>query len=117
METMGKVLSAIGGIFSSGFGLVYGFKWIRKLIKVKNVIWAAIKEGKDIFDESMDITPVLKEFRDKFRLVRVGDTSKENIKRMQEALDVAFKLSKESQELFKEVKDLKQVFIDAKALF
>ncbi|KKL81299.1 hypothetical protein LCGC14_1996140 [marine sediment metagenome] len=114
---MGKIIGIIGSIFSSGFGLLSGFKWIRKLIRIKNVIFNAIKEGKDVFDESMDIIPVGKELYEKVKQYKFGNTSKENTKVADDALRIAIILVKESHDVVDELKDLKQVFANAKEIF
>ena len=113
---MDKILGIIGGV-SSVVGSVLSFKWLRKLLKIKNVVWGAIKEGKDVLDEGMDIIPVANEFIRQIKLVKFGDTSKKNVEAMERALRVATKLAKEAQEAGKELRDLKQVFADAKELF
>jgi len=110
---MGKIFGAIGG----ALGSIKGISWVVKMIKLSGLVKSLIKEGYHVVDEGMDIIPVAEDMLIQLRLVKFGDTSKENIKQMEVALRIATQLAKEAQEAGKEIKDIADVLRKAKDIW
>ena len=109
---MGKIFAAIGGALASFKAL----SWLIKPFKLLKLFRKAIKEGREAWTAGKDIVPVGKELYREAALVKFGNTSPENIKQMETVARVAIRAAKEMQEAGKELKDLRDVFSEAKAI-
>ena len=109
-----KIVAVIGGIFTSGFGIIKAFKWVVKIRKIVGMVRKFFKEGKDVVVEGMDIKPAAEKVIKLGRIVKFGDTSPENIERMENLSRASIALAVEAQQVIKEINDVQKLIKDLK---
>ena len=103
-------IGAIGGFL----GGISGLRWIVRAVKLMRLIKPLVKEGYQVIDEGLDLRPVAETLISQAKDIKIGDTSKGNMKKIEKTLSTALVLAKEAQEVMKEVDDVKNVLLQAK---
>ena len=101
------VVGSIGAFIGSGFGI----KWILKAKNILGAVKGVIRETRDLIDEGADVSIPCKEFLDKCKVVKLGDTSPENVAKMDTAMKSGMVFAIESQQALKELDELKGAII------
>lgn len=100
------MLQSIFAVLGSGFGIISGIKKIAKIKKVFGYIRKFIKEGKEAVVQGKDLKPAVDEVIRLGKQVKFGDTSQENVAKMELLARASIKLACETNEFIKEMKDV-----------